>query len=230
MHIEKKISSPSILRPLFFATLAMNMLTFSGLAQSTTIYQQPPLANGDGPASFYENESSDSFSLSLNTEITGIQWWGSFFDNTISTSNIFDIQFFNDNTGKPADNNFKSFNIEATRTTTSMIDTFGTPVFLFETDLTPFDTLANTPYYLSVVHPEDAVDDEFYWLQSDVSGEHFIRNTNAGVSNSWSVNPSLTGNLAFSLQGNQVTVPEPSPLVLLIMASSLYVFRRTIKA
>ena len=184
-----------------------------------------------------EEQSADNFSLTADTEITGIQWWGSFFDDTIS-NDVFDIRFFNDNTNLPANSAFETFSPVVSRSASGLFDLFGGEVFLFEVSLTPFNLLANTEYYVSIVHPADVFEDEFFWLQSDDTGSNFTRNINAGVNNDW-VNslsdPNLiSGNLAFSIQGNQTvvaTVSEPNTIVLFTLALlGITYFRRPINS
>jgi len=204
--------------PLVKTAFVISFLAFSGMTQAATVFEQGPLSGGDAPASFFEEHSADNFSLTADTEITGIKWWGSFYDKNTS-NNSFDIKFFNDESGFPTSSFIEQFSVTATRTTTSLRDSFDAEVFLFEASLGAFDLLENTAYYVSIVHPDDAIDDEFYWLLSDESGTNFTRNTNASENNDWEDGQTAQGNLAFSLQGNQAaTVPEPNTVVLFVLA------------
>jgi len=224
--------------PLVKTAFVISFLAFSGMTQAATVFEQGPLGDGDAPASFFEEHSADNFSLTADTEITGIKWWGSFFDDSIS-DNSFDIKFFDDNSGLPSNSFIEQFSVTATRTSTSLSDMFGAEVFLFEASLVgAFDLLANTDYYVSIVHPSESLEvngvlqiDEFYWLLSDESGTNFTRNTNASVNNDWEDGQTAQGNLAFSLQGNQAaTVPEPNTAVLFVLAFFAFgLYSRSIK-
>ena len=228
-YFSVKYGKP-LLQPALLKVLSgLFFLSFFSWSQAAVVFEQSPLDGGDGPASFFEEQTAEDFSLTADTEITSIQWWGSFVDDTLS-DNVFDIRFFNDNGGLPSDSAFQTFNVTASRSSTSLFDSFQAPVFLFETSLNGLNLLANTPYYVSIVHPADQQDDEFYWLQSDTTGTNFHRNTasSSNWSSSSSNDPSTHGNLAFRLLGNQQTnnVPEPGSLVLFAIMFLMFSFKR----
>lgn len=215
MNINKDISFIfDSLRQFLLTFITVNILFFSGMVQSSIVYSQLPLDGADGASSFFEEHSADNFLLPVNKRITGVQWFGSFTDSGVS-NNIFDIRFFADDGGLPGTLISESLSVSATRSMTGLTDIVGAEVFRFSSSISSVLLLENTIYYLSIVHPEDAVDDEFYWILNNNENNNFTRNTNVAVDNSWKVGVSAPGNLSFNI------VPEPSAPLLLMMAFML---------
>lgn len=217
-------------RRLLVIFLSLHLLTFSGLVQSAPLFLQSPLDGGDGVDSYTPVEYADNFFLNVNATITGIQWWG-FFDDDITadiTRDIFNIHFYDDNSGVPGALLGSSDAVTATRNLTSLSEGLASePVFRFDASLlSPLSFMANTTYYVSIMRIDS--NDEYYWLQSATptplppgsSDSYFHRNHN--TAGAWSKQGNY--NLAFNL------VPEPSLPVLLSIGLLCFIsYRRVIK-
>ncbi len=209
-------------RRLLIIFLSLHFLAFSGLAQSTPLFSQPPQSGGDLVDSYGDEEYADDFSVISNTKVSGIFWWGSFLDSAIviSADNVFDIRFYEEDTGLPGPLLNSFIGVTANRNTTSLLNFVGDPVFRFDLSLaTPVSLLASQTYYVSITHSD--LDDPYYWLQSGSTGSYFTQNSAANLP--W---VEITGNnLAFKL------VPEPTiPMlfsIALLVTGLQYRIRKT---
>lgn len=209
-------------RRLLVIFLSLHFLAFSGLAQSTPLFSQPPQSGGDLVDSFGNEEFADDFSVISDSKAIRVFWWARFLDSAaaLSADNKFDIKFYeedNVNIGEPG-NVINSFiGITANRNTTSLLDFAGEPVFRFDYSFpTAVSLLTNETYFLSITHPN--LVDPYFWLQSGSTGTEPYFNQNSAANRSW---VELTGNnLSFIL------VPEPTIPMLFSIAVLVTAFQR----
>jgi len=223
--IIKKLTTPISARLyiLLVTFFTINILVFSGIAQSAIIVDQKLLASGgDSFSSFDVEQGADNFSLAASTEITGIEWWGAFGDDSFVSKN-FNVRFFNEGSGEALSDSLAfNFSLDGDNSE-GFTDVDKFDVFKFEVALTPF-FLSSGNYLVSIVSPDDTV--EFYWQLSDGTGTNYFRDTTFDSEKSWISD--VSGNYAFSLFGNQAaTVPEPNTIILVLLAFLGLSFYRT---
>jgi hypothetical protein len=190
------------------------------------LVSQEPADNADGLQSvaFDDQESADNFALSDAAVVTGVRWWGSFFDDGVSSAatDLFTVTIYGDDAGLPDTTNPSLFTsvFDAsgiTRTATLLKDIAEAPVFQFDVSLAGL-ALSAGDFYLSIQYGFDTTNAEFFWLFSDNQGSNFFRLIPGAFELS---DGDFAGNLAFAILGEPTEVPEPGTLSLLLVGLSL---------
>ena len=179
---------------------------FADVDRGSTAYTQP----------------ADDFVLGAGSEITGIEWWGEYTGaNTPTEPDDFTAYIFADSSGLPA-NSTPLFTINMGDTATrSVAYDFGPnrTLYSFSAMIDPLVLAGSTTFWLSIMNDTIAdTDDTYIWSRS----QPLLGNTMAvrgvgTIDESWATAASSTG-LAFKLYGNEVSVPEPPTLLLVILA------------
>jgi hypothetical protein len=209
---------------LVFAFLSA-LSIFSGLGlvpsavNASVIYSQAPDQRG-GRASDVATpvETADNFTLGSAATVRSITWWGAYdfgdgTDPPLGTEN-FTIRFYSDAAGGPSSNPSATLNVggsvgrEATGNTVA-----GFVEYQYQVDSADLVLAAGT-HYLSIVDDTQGIGDvkRFFWESGT-----------AGDSNDWfrlSIGSgdwvrASTMSHAFALNGDLLSVPEPTTLVLL---------------
>jgi hypothetical protein len=180
---------------------------------SSLLYSQNPNFNGafasqNDPNGFGNFATSyDNFSLNTSTNITQVQWVGSYF-NPPNQAPItsWTLNFYADNGGVPGNSLYQTTVNGTANETFLQNDTLGDPTYLYSLNVN-FAATAGTKYWLSVV-PTLGFPPQWGWetsSQGDGSAYQCFFGTCGSVSS----------DLAFALFGGQTTVPEPGTLVML---------------
>lgn len=203
----------AIARTLLRLALAASLV---GAASAEVVFEQSPVDGNDAFASISAEQSADGFRLSATTVVTGLTWWGSYSqDPTTLPADAFSVRIFaDDGSGAPEAAPTEAISQQPIRSSTSLSDQTGAPVYRFDLALTPLTLAGATNWYLSVVNQFDGGDPDagWYWLLCNPTGENFYRTVDGDP---WSSD--LTGNLAFAVNGNPGTpIPLPGSLVLML--------------
>jgi|APEBP8051072266_1049373.scaffolds.fasta_scaffold10463_2 hypothetical protein len=213
--------SPRLLRSVARSTVALVLvLSFASGVSASVIFEQSPVDGNDAFSSTSAAQSADDFVLSANALVSGVVWWGAYSAApTTLPLDEFRVGFSADNgTGLPAINPLAEFTQAPTRTTTSLTDISGAPVYRYELGLPgPLSLSGGTTFHLSVVNEFDIGDPNanWYWLLSDATGDNFYR---AASGDTW--DKDARGNLSFAINAN-VGIPVPLPGTLLLLLSGL---------
>ncbi len=189
-----------ILLVLVAALIVVSNITYAG-----TYYEQPPRTDvGAGLASSIDAaQALDNFTLSSNSTITGIEWWGFNYSGTPS----FSFTFYKDVNGAPDLSNPTQLSGSlSVLGLFSVSDTLGgtLDVYNYSTTLsTPFAADANTKYWLSIYNTSSSA--LWGWQEAAVSGDGAFQTGSGPTSN----------NLAFEITGSTTSVPEPGLPILL---------------
>ena len=190
---------------------ASTLSLLAPVAFALPVFTQAPMDGSDGPPSNpgLGFENADNFVLTDDANIVGLRWWGSFFDDGVSTENtdLFALRIYGDDgSGTLPDQNAVLFDAtfddtDITRSDTTLTDVLDLPIYQFDITLDPGLALSGgTPYYLSVLYLFDDIDGEFYWAMSDGGGNFFRDNPDDdGVG--FLVEDIFIGNLAFEVLG-----------------------------
>jgi hypothetical protein len=189
------------------------------LAEAGPIYSQSLPDDGTSLGTFSSlsggNQVADNFSLGQEYSITGLTWWGSYFESDVADS--FTVRLFSDDGGQPLENAdiLDSNPLPAIQTTESGVtDVYGQQIYRYEVSLNVF--LGPGDFYLSVMNDAD---DEWYWADAASGGDsaNWFR---VDATESWGEESGW--DLAFVLSGEQVVaeVPEPASWVLILLGLS----------
>lgn len=210
-----------LLRLIARSTVALVLgLSFASGASASVIFEHSPVGGNDAFPSTSAAQSADDFVLLANALVSGVVWWGAYSAVPATLPlDEFRVGFSaDDGTGRPAINPLAEFTQAPTRTTTSLTDISGAPVYRYELGLPrPLSVSGGTTFYLSVVNEFDIGDPNanWYWLLSDASGDNFYR---AASGDPWDKDTS--GNFSFAINANAGT-PVPLPGTLLLLLSGL---------
>lgn len=184
------------------------------------ILDQPLAAEPDSFFSITSGEQNADNLLFAGIDpvtVTGVTWYGNFFDPG-RVSGDFEVRFFaDDGFGFPDLNPIETVNAGTqTGTGTGVPDTFGAEVLQFDFDFAAPLTLVPTDgLFLSIVGVDDAgdSDDDFFWSTSAAGdSQEFFR---FGEVDLWLRDSGV--DLAFSLRDDTaVAVPLPSTVTLLL--------------
>jgi len=209
------------------ATALCCMLMLITSASAMPLFTQAPLDEGDGLQSvaFDDIDFADDFILTSDAIVNGVRFFGSFFDDGVSTesTDAFRIRIFDTLDGSGSINADETPTV--TRTSTSFFDIVGAPIFQF--DATLADLLLNTgaTYFLSIDYIFDAIDAEFFLLQSNETGTTFF----SEFGDPFEEDFSGIGDLAFTILGEEAatTIPEPGTITLFGLGFMLLRRRQT---
>jgi hypothetical protein len=216
---------------LVFAFLSA-LSIFSGLGlvpsavNASVIYSQAPdQLRGRASDVATPEETADNFTLGSAATVRSITWWGAYdfgdgTDPPLGTEN-FTIRFYSDAAGGPSSNPSATLNVggsvgrEATGNTVA-----GFVEYQYQVDSADLVLAAGT-HYLSIVDDTRETDDDI--RESGDGKKFFWESGTAGDSNDWfrlSIGSgdwvrASTMSHAFALNGDLLSVPEPTTLVLL---------------
>lgn len=209
---------------LLFAIVLMQ----GALAHAGLIFEQPWPGLGSGsiksdptnPA----QQAADNFRFTKDTKLTAIEWHGSYCDPSNiycgtyprHSNTSFIIRVFEDTGGKPDTSPFypepAPYIAQVTVSLTDLGAAAGFRHFALNAELPEALLLhANTTYWLSLLDKEPDAVTHFNWAYSTQGGELEGMHWRRTDGDPWH---SGNGNLAFSLYGHEVTVPEPTTLAL----------------
>ena len=212
-----------------YACLSRKLSAFALMASlaspsvaSYVVYSQGPQNSGPSYASCFSlplgctQQVADDFTLTEDTLITDIHWWGNYDTGTAPATDDFTITFYEDIFSRPG----KQLDaLSITRQSASGLTNInGVPVFKYDALLSaPFEVLANTTYWVSIDNDPDGT--AWYWLQSTQGNGQ-----NALQRDGWFPGDS---DVAFEL----TTVPEPTTLaVVAVGLAGITVLRRKKRA
>jgi len=195
------------------------------MAEAGPIYSQSLLDDGTSLGTFSSlnggSQVADNFSLGKEYSITGLTWWGSYFE--INTGDDFSIRLFDDDGGRPAAsvNIPNSDSLDVSRTAeTGVTDDFAQQIYRYDVSLSL--VLGPGDFFLSVMNDAN---DMWSWADAANGGDsaNWFR---VDASQSWSKNNGW--DLAFVVSGEQIVaeVPEPASWVLILLGLSGLLFRQ----
>ena len=166
----------AIARTLFPLALAASLV---GAASAEVVFEQSPVDGNDAFASISAEQSADGFRLSATTAVTGLTWWGSYSqDPTTLPADAFSVRIFaDDGSGAPEAAPTETISQQPIRSSTSLSDQTGAPVYRFDLALTPLTLAGATNWYLSVVNQFDVGDPDagWYWLLSNPTDKAVVQ-------------------------------------------------------
>lgn len=198
--MEKGFNPKILILGLFFALIG------SGYASASTVFSQLPI---DGGVSFGANLNSqivDDFTLSRNSSIDSIRWWGGEGFPTTPVSDLFSVRFYDDSSGSPEVSPFLTLTVaNPVRNMTELNASPGQSIFEYEAILSQAVPLSGgVTYYLSILSQSY----NWGWSASNHSGNSWVR---ASDGNDWVSRLDPSADLAFELKA----VPIPAAVWLL---------------
>ena len=202
---------------LWLAAAAAGVVAFCAgqAAASTVLYSKawdPAQAGG------YSNQTdfrwADPVSLSADSTVDAVTWYGSSYTGGDLTGVAFDIDFFDDASGLPASTATGHFSGTPTFTDTGSINRYQHEVYLFTLDIDPVVLSANTTYHVSVASHGSAGDTQFIWefsnlTDGDLSGNGGATWTHGGQAQAFSLIGDVNGS-------HGPGAPEPAAWALMI--------------
>jgi len=195
------------------------------MAEAGPIYSQSLLDDGTSLGTFSSlsggSQVADNFSLDQEYSITGLAWWGSYYD--FDTGDSFTVRLLSDDGGQPTENAdiLDSNSLDVSRTAeTGVTDDFGQQIYRYDVSLSLM--LGSGDFYLSVMNDADDM-----WFWADAASGDLTNWFRVGATDPWT--DEFSGyDLAFVLSGEQVIadVPEPASWVLMLLGLSGLVFRQ----
>jgi PEP-CTERM motif-containing protein len=188
------------------------------MAQAAPIYSQTVLDDGSSFGTFSSldggNQIADNFSLGYQYSVTGLTWWGSYFDSDVADS--FTVRLFSDDGGQPLENaDILDSNSLAVNQTTVLgaTDYYGQQIYRYEVSLNVL--LGPGDFYLSIMN--DAADPYGEWFWADAASGDQVNWFRVDANEPWTEYPDY--DLAFVLNGERVVteVPEPGTWVLMLL-------------
>ncbi len=203
----------------FLAAGAAALFVAGQAAAATTLYNEAwNPANAGGYSDQVDFRWASPFSLSSNSTVDTVTWYGSSFTGGDLTGVGFDIDFYANDASGPGSPvpgaNVAHFSGTPTFTDTGSLNRYQYEVYVFSLDVTPLALSASTPYWVSVASHGNAADTQFIWEKSSVPT--VALSVNGGTT--WSPNGEGT---AFSLIGSVNptggSAPEPAAWALMIV-------------
>jgi hypothetical protein len=153
--------------------------------------------NGGGLGNFAT--TYDNFTLGTDSDITSVQWVGSYFNpSTQGTITAFTVAFYSDNSGAPG-TLIQSFNVAGSNGEFSLgNDAQSDPAFAYSMNV-DFDTTGGTQYWLSIV-PDLGFPPQWGW-ESGTGGDGLAYQVYYGAGSG------VANDMAFQLNGS--SAPEP---------------------
>ena len=195
------------------------------MAEAGPIYSQSLLDDGTSFGTFSSlsggNQVADNFSFDQEYSITGLAWWGSYYE--VDTGDSFTVRLLSDDDGQPAANAdiLDSNSLSVSRTVeTGVTDAFGQQVYRYDVSLSLM--LGPGDFYLTVMNDAD---DEWFW--ADAASGDLTNWFRVDALDTWT--DEYSGyDLAFVLSGEPAVmdVPEPESLVLMLLGLSGLLFRQ----
>ncbi|MBS0262123.1 MAG: PEP-CTERM sorting domain-containing protein [Planctomycetes bacterium] len=203
--------------------LCMAFLLAPARAGADVIYRQTTdlsfVAGTQNDTSAFGNYATayDNFQLPFRTEITGVDWTGSYFNPASpATITAFTVTFWSNASGQPGSTALQTIVVSGVAGESSTgfggVDAAGNPVFVYNADISTsqFIAAAGHTYWLSIV-PDLDYPPQWGW-ESGYGGD--------GVSyqDFFGSRGQIDFDLAFGLTGTPLsnTVPEPGSLVLCV--------------
>jgi hypothetical protein len=189
-------------------------------SSAAVLHSQPPIDGGVGWQSSIGAavQNADDFSLGGAATVEGLVWWGSYFDPQ-QQSDDFIVRILGDGTGGPGAILASPVTASVTRTSTTLVDSVGEPVFEYELTLASSLSLAAGTYFISVMNEAS----EWFWLEgSNGNLSNWYRPADGDA---WAVDNSF--DFSFQILGQRTQqIPEPHTLALLALAGLAAGLRR----
>jgi hypothetical protein len=148
----------------------------------------------------YEFQSADDFTLSSDSMITAVRWWGIYQGSNIPLeSDSFTLRIFADAGGQPASDPLLTIPVQHIRRARTGITSSGYDVYEYNASIAPPIKLAAGTYWISTINdvePEEVGVDWLWVLNSATSG-NFVARVNDGAP--WE--PLHSFSLAFEIRG-----------------------------
>jgi hypothetical protein len=142
--------------------------------------------------------SADSFTLSQDATITGLEWYGVYPFGIASPSSAFGVSFFSDAGGLPGAE-IAQFTVSASVSDAGL----GSWIYKYTANgFSPVDVAAGETIWLSIYEDDSTTTSQAWgWNVYSNTAGHYVQSSG---SSGWS---SYTGDLAFALEGRVVPVP-----------------------
>jgi hypothetical protein len=203
--------------------LGVCLAAVAGTASAVVLYEQSPVDNGDG---YYANgnaglQFADDFALGGPVSLKGITWWGGY--DAQGTGDLFDddflVRIYSGGSGVGAQL-LEVASPTYTRVSTNLVDSAKNAVFQYGFALAQALDLTAGTFYLSIQNKGSS---DWFWLASASGGgglQYWL-----DTDQTWdAVDP--PANVAFSLTGDLVQIPEPATTLLLLAGAALLPVRR----
>lgn len=216
-------------RALFGCAFGIALSAMASVGNAAILYENA--ASASGGEAFQSNwgggaQSGDTFVLGGAALIDGIGWWGSYLDDTESSTDSFFIRIFDSLAGNAApvfvcgDASTPAACTGVLSSSTSLTDISGRSLYRFDLGLSAPLSLGAGSYLLSITNENP--DTDWFWYQGvgDAQSSNFLRSDDVEA---WVEDPS--GNLALAINGTQA-VPEPDTIALTLLAGAALLFAR----
>jgi len=201
------------------------LLVVLSTAQADVIYDSGLPNNSQWRNSDYSNQfggqAADDFLLDTGAILTGITWYGSYlFTPTQPMPDAFTIRVYTDDLGMPSESPLYTalFSGGVDRQFTGVVASGGYEMYHYDVAVAPLALSANTRYWLSIVNSTSSSTQFMGWAwayNQDGEDPQFVGDaTHRWVREGGEWTTYGSSNLAFSLLGQSISVPEPSALAL----------------
>lgn len=169
---------------------------------------------------------ADRFTLNKDAEITEITWSGQYSDSGTPPVDDFTIRFFEIDGETVSLDPLVELNPSSVDRTDSGTDFFMLDMFDYSTTFAPF-TLKQGEYLLSIVNNTTKKPDDWFWSSTLPQKQDFTHFYREKDEKPWQGN--FLGNMAFTIAGRSISVPEPSTILGIVFVLGLGAISRKSK-